>query len=459
MLQSRGAPAPNKRSSPRKIAAHVGLAVGVIAVVVIVAFLVFPDALVNQFLKGRNISTFEKTYPEYSMKVAGLGYDISHDRLKCDSLWLTPTDSGFSCMIVAFSVSSVGWSELLRGRALTPDFLANSDLDAKNVVLMFPRLRYEVLCERLHISVSDSEIVAEEVELHPILEDEPFFAANKFRRTRYRAKVAYARMEGSTCLGILRRNKYCGRSAQFRDLSLDILTNEDKPSQTDSVGPLMPFEAFSSIQALVQVDSLDIVNGAVKYGERKAVGAEPAAITFDSLQVSIRGIANHRCDHDSTLVQAEGRFMNAGTLHLRMSIPVAKPEFSFRYSGSLVRMRLNELNPFVTRTEHVRIKSGYLDEATFGINVTSGHANGTLRAVYSELAIAMQDDQTGSEKGVLNRVISFVANNMKIRTHNAPDKSGAMKIGVVSYNRKPDDTFFEFLWSALKSGIKDVVGS
>jgi len=55
-------------------------------------------------------------------------------------------------------------------------------------------------------------------------------------------------------------------------------------------------------------------------------------------------------------------------------------------------------------------------------------------------------------------IASFLANNVKIRTSNMPDKSGAMKIGKVKYTRLRDDTFFRFVWVALRSGMEDAVG-
>lgn len=458
MTYEQGARAPTKRSSSRRVAAHIGLAVGIIVVVCTAAFLLFPDPLVNYLLKGRNVTTFEKTYPEYSLRIVGMGYDISDNRVECDSLLLTPTDSGFSCVIAALAVSGIGWMELLRGRALTPDFLANSELDAEDVRLTFPKLQYEILCGRLHISVSDSEIVAEELELHPIAGDEHFFAANKHRRTRYRLEVPHARMWGSACLGLLRRDMYCGRSALLQDPVLDILTNKERRSVHDTADPLMPNEVLSLIKATLQIDSVSIVNGSLRYGERTTIGAKPAAVTLDRMQVSIGGIANHCCEHDSTVILAQGRFMEAGDLNLRLAIPVASPEFSMRYSGSLNRMHLNALNPFITIAEHVRIKSGFLAEARFSVNVKAGRANGTLRAVYDDLAVAVRDEQSGSEKGVLNRITSFVANKVKIRTSNTPDGTGAVKLGIVSYSRQPDDTFFQFLWFALRTGLRDVVG-
>ncbi len=449
---------PTNRYSPRRIAIYAVLAVGTVAIACLVVFLLFTDTFVNELLKGRNIRNFEKSYPNYSLRIRGVGYDIWNNRLKCDSISLTPTDSGFSCTIAASSVSGIGWIQLFLGRALTPDHLANSGVDAEHFVLTFPREQYQIRCGRLHVSVGDSEIVADSFELGPIDDDKQFFAADKFRRTRYRLQVAHASMMGSTCLGLLRRDMYCGRVARLEDPFLDILTNKDKRPENDTTDPLMPYEVLSTIKAKLQIDSVNIVNGSLRYGERMSIGAPPAAITFDSMNVSIGGIANYCCDHDSTQVLAQGRFMKAGTLNLRMSIPVATQEFSLRYSGSLGRMPLTAFNPFIKVAEHVRIKSGELQSATFAVTVKSGHADGSMRAAYSDLSVAMQDEQTGSEKGILNRLTSLVANNMKIRTDNMPDESGAMKIGVVSYSRKPDDTFFQFLWFSVRSGLKDVVG-
>jgi hypothetical protein len=48
-------------------------------------------------------------------------------------------------------------------------------------------------------------------------------------------------------------------------------------------------------------------------------------------------------------------------------------------------------------------------------------------------------------------------NLLKIRRSNAPDASGAMKEGAVSYTRRPDEEFQEFAWFALRTGVLDVI--
>jgi hypothetical protein len=149
--------------------------------------------------------------------------------------------------------------------------------------------------------------------------------------------------------------------------------------------------------------------------------------------------------------------MDAGTLKVLMSIPITPPDFSLHYSGSLSAMDLTRLDAFLDVAGHTRIKSGRAQEAAFEIDVTAGQASGRVRAIYQDLVIAVLDKRTGTEKGFDNRVASFLANVLKIRNSNAPDASGSMKEGKVNYTRRPEDRFLQFVWSALRSGVLDVI--
>jgi len=220
----------------------------------------------------------------------------------------------------------------------------------------------------------------------------------------------------------------------------------------------MPNEALSSINKMTQVDSLNIMNGRLKYAERYIIGSAPAEVTFDSIQMSAEGISNHAAPGATAVIHAQANFMKTSEMKILMVIPVASPEPSFRYSGSLDQMDVTRLNSFLEVGEDLRIKSGILQHATFDVNVTAGHASGTVRVIYRDLAIAFRDSRTGSEKGAYNRITSYIANATKIRGTNMPDKSGSMKIGKVKYTRKPDDTFLQLVWFSLRSGVGDVVG-
>jgi len=141
-----------------------------------------------------------------------------------------------------------------------------------------------------------------------------------------------------------------------------------------------------------------------------------------------------------------------------MAIPLSSTNFSLQYSGSFSKMDVKKLNSFIEAGEHQRIKSGTLQSATFNINVNSGHASGKLRLAYNDLTVAVLNEETGSEKGFFNRILSLFGKVFIIRGTNMLDKNGSMKIGEISHTKKPGEHFFHFIWFALKSGVGDVVG-
>jgi len=457
-MQNEHLPSNRRKLSPLKIALYAGFAVGAIVLVCALAVLLFPDPLVNRFVKPRITKAFAEAYPEYSMHIADMNYNVFKNRFGFDSVALSAVDSSFSSTIGPFSVSGIGWMHLLWGERLVPEDFANSVVDARDIVLNFPTAQYELRCGLLRASVPDSVLMTESLELHPSAGDEQFFGASKFRRTRFDLVTPRFSVVGLAYLELVQGKMYRARSAQIHDLFLNVLINKDKDFPKESPSPLMPNEVLSSIKETLQVDSLSIINGQLKYGERFAVGAKPALITFDSMQVLAEGIANQGDSGAAMVIHAEGTFMKAGTMKVRMSIPVASPEFSYQYSGSLSRMDLSTLNSFLETAEQMRIKVGVLQGATFEINVASGRATGNVRAVYRDLFLAAIHKHTGSEKGFFDGIASFIANTFKIRGTNMPDKSGSIKIGEVKQTRKQDEFFFEFTWFALRSGVGDVVG-
>ena len=451
-------PVDRRMRSLLKIAWYAGFAVGVLVLVSLLALLFFPDPLVNRFIKPRITKAFAEAYPAYSIRIADMNYSALKNRFGFDSVVLRAVDGTFSSNMDSFSVSGIGWMHLLWGGKLAPNDFANSVVDAQDIVLSFPQSHYELRCGLLHLSVPDSDIVVEALRLHPSSDDEQFFAGSEFRKTRFRFVAPHARVMGLACLELLQGKSYHARSVQFHDAFFDILVNKDKPCAMESSSPLIPNEIFSSIKGIPMVDSLSIMNGRLYYGERFAVGAKPALITFDSMQVSAEGIANHGDRRAPIVIHAQGNFMKAGTMKVLMSIPVASTEFSLQYSGSLSGMDLSALNSFLETAEQIRIKTGVLQAATFEINVASGCASGNLQAVYRDLTFAVINKDTRSENGFSDGIASFIANTFKIHGTNVPDKSGLIKIGEVKCIRQRDDSFLRFVWHALRSGVGDVVG-
>ena len=444
-----------RKLSLRRLSAFVGAAIGALLLAVAVLILVFGGALLSRYGKGKAERAFAEAHPGYTLRIGQLDYSLAANRLVAQSVTLSGTNTILK--VGQITLRGVRWVRLLRGEAALADVFARASLEATNLDVEFPQEHYGIRCQRLQASVPDSELIAEGTELRPLAGDEAFFAAHTYRTPRFHVVLPECRVLGLAYGEALQGSSYRARSIHFSRPSVDALINRDKLPEPFVKSPLMVHEALASIRQPLQVDGLSITNGHFSYSERLAVGANPAVLTFTSVSLLAEGIANRGEAAAAIQLRGQGDLMDDGTMKAEMSIPITPSDFSLHYSGSLTAMDLTRLDAFLELAEHTRIKSGSVQEASFEIDVTAGHARGHLRAVYRDLEIAVLDKQTGSAAGLVDRVSSFFANALKVRNANTLEASGANKEGLVDYTIRPDDEFQQFVWFALRTGVLDII--
>jgi hypothetical protein len=434
---------------------YVGASIGALVLVVAVVILMFGGAILNGYGKGKIERAFAKANPGCALRIGELDYSAVANRLVAQSVTLSATNT--TAKIGRLSLTGARWAQLLWGTAALADILAKASLEATNLDVEFPQSHYGIRCTRLRASVPGSELIAEGTELQPLVGDEAFFAAHAYRATRFHVVVPECKVLGLAYRELLQGKSYRARSVHISRPTFDALVNRDQPVEAFVNSPLMVHEALAAIRQPLQIDSLNITNGHLTYCERVVAGAAPGVLTFAAVNLFAEGIANRGEATAAIQLRGQGDLMNAGTLKVLMTIPVTPRDFSLHYSGSLSAMDLTRLGAFLDIAERTRIKSGSAQEAAFDIEVTAGQARGHVRGIYKDLEIAVLDKQTDTEKGLGNRVTSFLANLLKIRSANLPDASGSMKEGVVNYTRKPDEEFLQFAWYALRTGVLDVI--
>jgi hypothetical protein len=443
------------RPSRRRVLIYVGASLGVFVLTIALLFMAFGGAILSRYGKAKAERAYAAAYPGSTLRIGELEYALRANRLIARRVTVSAADRTLE--VGQITLTDVRWTRLLWRKAAPADVLAQARVEATTVTVEFPDAYYRLRCERLHASVPDSEFIAEGTELQPLVGDEAFFAAHPFRETRFRVVLPECRVLGLAYDELLRGSAYRARSVHLSRPSLEALINRDKEPAPFVKSPLLVHEALAAIRQPLRVDHFSITNGSVAYAERTVPGADPAVLTFGAMSLSADGIANRGEPTAAIELEGRGDLMSAATLQVRMSIPITPADFTFHYSGVLGAMDLTRLNAFLELAELIRINSGSAQEAEFEIKVRDGQARGRVRAIYDDLGISVLDQQTGSASGFENRITSFLANALKVRKSNAPDSLGSMRVGDVTHTRSPDETFLEFVWISLLSGLLDVI--
>ncbi len=449
-------PARDSTRPPRLSLKNVLLVAGLAALACALICLSLPGVLINPLIERRFTSAFAEAYPGTTVRTIGLHYSIWENRLDCDSLSVMTPDSSPAFSAAGITISGVDRFPLILGRGVTPDGFGDAHASARNIVLNLRRSAHEFRFANLRISGPDSTLTIEGLRCRPRLGDDRFFAGSEYRRTRFHLDVPLVRVTGLAW--VTPGNLYRARDVVIQDASVSVLINKEKPVNDAAAPPRMPAEILASLGGSWEVRTVRFLNGRLNYQERFEAGIDPAVLTFDSVRLTATGIGNAAGRADTMFLRARGIMMGAGELSLSFTMPVATTGLSFRFSGALTRMDLARLNPFVERAEALRLKTGVVHSAAFGIDVKAGRADGSVHAAYEDLSVASINDETGSESGVVNTFRSLIANNLTLRTTNMPDASDSLRVGEVRYDKRSEQAFLEFSWFALRSGISDVVG-
>ncbi len=416
------------------------------------------DALLNRLLRPRLEQGFAAHLPGSSLRLGALHYDVWRNRLRCDSVALTRPD-GAPASTGAIAATGVNWARLLVGKRHPAQILSGAQLEVTDLSAGVLDAEYRVHCGHLRISVPDAAIVVQALTLQLVASDDAFFASAPFRRVRYRLAVATCALRGVSFAELLEGEAYRAQSLDLTRPVFESLVNRDKPPRPVTKSPPMPHEALAAITKPFRIDRFTLTDGLVKYTAQRFAGAEPGVLTFSAVQISAKDIANAAAGGQAIGLLAEGRLMDAGTMTVEMRIPVAPATLAFHYSGNLSAMDLTRLDEYMGGAGRIQIKSGSASEAWFDIDVVDGHARGAVRGVYRDLQVKVVDGDTGSAGGVTNLVATVLTNQLKVKSENTPDKTGAVKGGKVDYARKPEETFLQFAWLALRTGVLDLISA
>lgn len=430
------------------------LLLGVAVVAVLVHFA--GNALLNHFVRPRLEQAFAEQNPGYSLRIGSLHYAAWGDRLRCTAVTMTQPD-GARATASAITATGVKWSRLLLGNRRPAELIGGAQLEVRDASAAVLGAEFRAACGHLRVSIPDGDVVAKALSFEPVASEEAFFAVGPYRRVRYRLAAASCALRGMDFAALFSGEAYRAKSFTLEQPVVESLVSREKPPRPVALPPLLPHEALAAIGKPFRIDRLTVTDGLIRHAARRSAGAEPGVLTFSGLQIRAKDIANALGGGEVIELEAEAKLMDAGTLTVQMQLPVAPRSLAFHYSGKLSAMDLTRFDDYMDGAGRIQIESGRATEAEFDIDVVDGHARGTLRGEYRDLQVKVVDGKTGRADGVVDRVATLLANELKVKDDNTANESGAMKAGKIDYVRKPEEGFLQFAWRALRAGIMDLI--
>ncbi|HEY1115099.1 MAG TPA: hypothetical protein VGE66_16125 [Chitinophagaceae bacterium] len=224
------------------------------------------------------------------------------------------------------------------------------------------------------------------------------------------------------------------------------------PRLTGVIKPL-PVDMIKRIKLPLSLGNVVIIDGSLSYTERHPKTRAEGTIVLNSMSGVLTNIKNHgHSEKDSLSLTLSAFLMDSAELNLRV-----RESYVDSLAGFLMTLRvkpttLTFLNPVLAPLSNVIITSGTIDSLQLRAIGQENLSLGEMNMFYRNLRIRLVKDGAPTRSSFTDKVASFLANALVIRTNN----NG--KPGIVYFERLRDRSFFNYIIKMTFSGMATSIG-
>jgi hypothetical protein len=309
----------------------------------------------------------------------------------------------------------------------------------------------------VHFSYAKQEISIDTVALGPTLADADYFATQTYNGDRFRINLGHLKLSRIDLNGLANGEALRVAHVGIGTLRADILSNKRLRDAPSTGRPKMPHELIRSVPFGMEVDSISVASASIIYGERRHNSATPAELRFSHLKVAITGVTNIPSLQEGKplTISASGTFMEQAPMQATLKLPLNVSRYRLEASGSMGKLDITRLNSFLPIAENMRVEKGLASKASFTFVVDGLKARGNVDPYYTDLKVELLDKKS-KKAGLLEGIVSFVANWIVIRNDNPAGEDHV--VGTIDYTLPADAAIMQTLWFPIRAGLGKAAG-
>lgn len=308
--------------------------------------------------------------------------------------------------------------------------------------------RYDLRTGPMRLATADSSLTLAALHFVPTVPDSVISERGTVVGFPLRIDSLHLNVVGLDAEAFARQRDLRARLVRLDSLDADVYVDRN---YTEEAPAPFPHEMAQAAPIRFAMDSVR-VEGRLRYRERAPDRAEPGVVDLAAFDLRLARVANDsaRVEHPMT-ASFRARLADDGPLTVEATYDLFAPELDLRYTGSLERMDLTRLNDVTKPLAGVEIESGRVDSLRWDLRAQGERRfEGMVYTFYRDLEIALVDADDGSQS-VWDEVLSFLANNLAVRSGNTPDDDPDGR--EVDYEAPIEEPFIDALLNAIMDGV------
>ncbi|MBG6235199.1 hypothetical protein IWX76_001767 [Pedobacter sp. CAN_A7] len=319
---------------------------------------------------------------------------------------------------------------------------------------------YHVKAHEINFSSATGNLKINNLALVPRYAEMAFSKVVGYSKDRFNIHLNDVELKGLDLPLFVKKQELLAREMNIRNGHVAVFNNNEIPGKDTIKTGQDPHQLLQKLPGKLTLRKVSLHNLDVSYAEYDRNSKQKGRISFEQTSGTITNITNvdkEKKKNQFMEIRLNTLLMGQGRMQTHFKFDLLAKDGAFSYSGRLNGLNGGVLNGVTKPLGMMHIKSGAVQELKFNIKANSSRAQGNMAFKYDDLAIAVLKREEGSGGFSRQGLLSLLANTVVINPAN-PNASGVFKPAKIDYERKPNRSFFNFIWKTLFQGIRHSVG-
>ena len=311
---------------------------------------------------------------------------------------------------------------------------------------------YKFIMGDFEINKAKASVFMKNFSMTPQVTDEAFVKSLKYQQDIYRFTFNNIQLNGVDIPSLISRQKLLAGTVSLQPV-LNIFN--DRTVAPNPAAKLFLQQQLLNINFPVDIQTVLIQDGSIKYSERGAVSKQKGTVTFEHVNGKIQHVTNIKDaikENNKMVVNASGTFMGVSKIKTTWNLLLNSSNNAFTASGSATGFDAKTLNSIAEPLGMASIKTGRVNKLSFDFAGDYLQSKGTSTLLYQDLTVELlkKDSNELRKKGLSSFIANLLAKN------NNP-QNGNLKEGKISFQRDTTKSFFNLLWKSIFDGAKTTI--
>jgi len=260
--------------------------------------------------------------------------------------------------------------------------------------------------------------------------------------------VPFLQVKGIRSVDIINKGLVKAKSISIRGAKFGIYKDKSFGDPPDSKNGSYPNQTLYNLPFALDIRELIIKKSTLVYTEKGFNTKKEGILTFGNINGTMTNITNVKSlvrQNPWSELNAKATFQGASPMTARLAFDLRDDKGRYEADATLTKLKAEQINPVIKNLGMAETESFNLKSLNYTSKGDAKTATGSMELIYSDLKVNIFQKDEETKKLEEKKVISFLANLIKVRTNNLKDKDEVKAVNIVS-ERPFFKGFFALIW-------------